>query len=175
MDPTKTASVLGPKIWLFERSTMKEFSNQKGRLYLASFWDVIRPVRVCSWGWLSSLAEGRYWGMFKLELSSSAVLWSKLKCCTLGNNLISKDVGLCLCLINSLTVAQEMTNLHTRSLIKERVNIIDQSPGILALLSLGGTIIYTITRWNVITLPHCVTTRKLALLKLKHMLLSADQ
>lgn len=68
-----------------------------------------------------------------------------------------------------------MTNLHAISLIKGRVNIIDQSPRILALLSLGGTVIYTITRWNVITLPHCVTTGKLALLKLKHMLLSADQ
>lgn len=58
-----------------------------------------------------------------------------------------------------------MSNLHTISLIKEGVNIIDQSPRILALLSLGGTVIYTITRWNVITLSHSVTTGKISIVK----------
>lgn len=58
-----------------------------------------------------------------------------------------------------------MSNLHTISLIKEGVNIIDQSPRILALLSLGRTVIYTITRWNVITLSHSVTTGKISIVK----------
>lgn len=131
------------------------------RLIYHYSWDFIRRERGC---WAASLraATGE-----RRSSKRAAQLRNKLKCVTLGNKKrpIAIDLGLRLRLINSLTVAQEMTHLHTISLIKGRVKIIDQSPRVLALLSLGRTVIYTIALWNVITLPHCVTTGKISIVK----------
>lgn len=62
-------------------------------------------------------------------------------------------------------MAQKMTQLYTTPLFIRGTLIIDQLPRVLALSSLGRAVIYAITHWNVITHPHCVTSRKISIVE----------